>query len=1248
MTETLLQRVALRTLTAPDAIALRWVNAEAESQKSLSYLALDQAARRVIVRLQEQGIKRGDTVVLAFSPGLDFFVTFWGCLLGGVIATPVMPPFVRRDIAAFLNLVRHSEAKGVLCDRRLKRLLTTRAYQHKAGGVARGVRALFKQGSTSQDQPSFVELMRARWIDMSGATSSSEMSAIESSPQSPHNTAFIMYSSGSTRAPKGALTSLLNLDHQLAMNASILDDDQTHVSCWWAPHYHDYGLISGFLNVMYQGCEGVIASPFDFVQRPALWLDMLHKHRGTHTFGPDFGYQLLIKRTRPRERTRHTWDLSQLKVAMSAAEKVRSSTIEAFSTAFEPCGFQRSMFCPAYGLAEHTVGVTISPVGQEPSCQSFIRDSLERDGLAIAVSDERETPLENTRVIELVGNGAPERDIDVKIVRLDEEGEPIKTLQAGQVGEIWVSSPSATLGYFKEPELSKVTYHAHLPHQSPDLSSDLSSDLKSDLSYLRTGDQGFISAENGELFICGRQKDMIIISGKNHYSEDLEATLTAHMATWLRPGRIAAIAYEGQDDDQERLAVVAEARTDDLDRDALFNRVQRCLSEEHRVSVSSITLIRAGSIPKTSSGKLRRFKIRQDLMNDELEVIKDGTWRAPSASLKLTQDLESLCEEVIKAIKHISGHAGESVTADTQITDLNLSSLELMQLSEVLNISHPHRVILVRDLFGLKTIRDIAHLVAEDTSANSAQSHRAPPINAHANSVLPRVYEIAHPVTFSQSSILTHHFLSLQRGSEWTIPLRAWLDGPLNIDKLKASFVTIAQRQWALRTRFELKPDGSYEQWIDPQLSLNTFHIIDVDDDQEALRRGLKSTSIALDINLSVIRIDVYQVHATRALLQVMIHHTAADGWSVGILRDELIAAYGADSLQREEADHTSRLYQQIDVAYWQRELHRQSYFEPSLSYWRSALQRPIPYLQLEIERELRSATDGLVAPLTLSADHVRMLRDVAHRWNTSINVIFLTAYAAVLCRRYRQESLIVQVPVAGRTQEMRSIIGGFADATLIQIDVPWRTPVQSLVHTNHDHVYSALERWVPFSILVESLALTPQDLSRLSWVVLNVEQNVTSRDTQPYQMGDLELTPHQAPSVESTIMPAYAQSVMDLNLTASGSLIGQWAFKQTLITRGELDELSLRFCDVLETIAQTSSSSAQSRTQVHDISMNIPWLYDHEERSSQLDSQLDSQFDSSALFGESDSLFDDVNTSISEGHERTPQFSSADLFSDD
>jgi acyl-CoA synthetase (AMP-forming)/AMP-acid ligase II len=389
--------------------------------------------------------------------------------------------------------------------------------------------------------------------------------------------ALLQYTSGSTAAPRGVMVSHGNLLHNLGHSAALARHDHQSVSVSWLPVNHDMGLIDGVLQPVSSGFAAYLMAPAAFLQRPSRWLQAISRYGATHSGGPNFAYDLCARRIADDERD--ALDLSTWRIAFNGSEPIRRSTMEGFHRRFAPCGFRWEAFRPAYGLAESTLLVTSSRPGDAPS---FIDIEPGRSLVSCGVV-----------------NCAPR----IRIV----EPATRTAVHEGAVGEIWVSSDSVARGYWNRPRESAATFHAYMEgtHDGP---------------YLRTGDLGCIV--EGRLFVTGRIKDLLIVRGVKHYPQDIEATVErAHPI--LRPGSCAAFAVQQTGD--ERIAIVAEVEprrdVSAAELEHAMLAVRRTVSEVHQVAPLSISLITAGTLPKTTSGKLQRFLCRDGLAARTFEVL---------------------------------------------------------------------------------------------------------------------------------------------------------------------------------------------------------------------------------------------------------------------------------------------------------------------------------------------------------------------------------------------------------------------------------------------------------------------------------------------------------------------------------------------------------------------------------------------------------------------------------------------------
>jgi acyl-CoA synthetase (AMP-forming)/AMP-acid ligase II len=564
---------------------------------SLTYAELDLRARALATLLQEQRVS-GERVVLLHPPGLDFVVAFFGCLYAGAIAVPAYPPKHNR------NLLRlHS----IISDAQPSMALTTTP-------------VLARLESTIKED---INLGSMRWLAMDVLDPSAAQCWREPSITG-KSLAFLQYTSGSTATPKGVMVSHENILHTTADIRHGLEHKPDSVMVTWLPAFHDLGLIEGILQPTITGFPSIMMPPSAFLQQPGRWLRAITRYRGTYSAGPNFAYDLCIKKTTPEQR--EMLDLSSWEVAVTAAEPVNKGTMEDFYEAFAACGFRWRAFCPSYGLAEATLKVSASKKPSGPVFCTVEAATLEQNKLievpanhTAHVSEQKQS----TRTIVGCGNA---QSVKFKTIVTIAHPETMEQCSPDQVGEIWVSSPSVAQGYWNKPEETTRTFQAYLADTGEG-------------PFLRTGDLGFL--RDGELYITGRLKDLIIIEGRNHYPQDIEKTVEdTHPA--LHAGCSAA--FSVITNGKERLVVaievnryyrpLVESTTGELtasregaqmlDTKKLLKQVRAAVAEEHDILLSELVLLKTGTIPKTSSGKIQRQACRAGYINQTLELWSDS------------------------------------------------------------------------------------------------------------------------------------------------------------------------------------------------------------------------------------------------------------------------------------------------------------------------------------------------------------------------------------------------------------------------------------------------------------------------------------------------------------------------------------------------------------------------------------------------------------------------------------------------
>ncbi len=589
---TVLDRFRDHVRQRPDSDLYVFVDAKGRDTERLTLGQFAARIDRLAAHLTgELGFAPGDQLLLVYPPSANFVTAFVACLRAGLVPVPLAPPNpfkLGADLKAFEAIAADSAAVAVL---------TEKSYL-RARRLAAAKDLFARRGGAWSNLP---------WHRTDRAGPGDGTDAGDGGPvhvPDPGAPAFLQYTSGSTSSPKGVMISHANILHQLEINARDLGFCADSRLVAWVPHFHDFCLVSGILSALYGNGVLYLMSPITFLRRPHLWFEVMSRIRATHTAAPDFAYRLAVRKTTAEQR--RGWDLSALEVTMSAAEPIRASTVDAFLADFAEAGLARQAFCPAYGLAEHTVGVSVAGRRRRRVDRPLLE--LQRK---VAVAGDGEGGGEGDGdhdLLTLFGCGPPSAQVDVRIVDPDSRRE----LPAGQVGEIWVDSPSKALGYYGRPELTARIFEAHLAGGGPN-----------GRGYLRTGDLGFL--HEGEVFVTGRLKDLIILRGRNLYPQDLEeSAFSSH--PMIRPGR--AVAFAAPDPEangaaeRERIVVMMEigARKaspqllDEVVR-AARSRVQR----DHEISCDVLLVAPPGEILKTTSGKVRRQACRQAYLDGALD-----------------------------------------------------------------------------------------------------------------------------------------------------------------------------------------------------------------------------------------------------------------------------------------------------------------------------------------------------------------------------------------------------------------------------------------------------------------------------------------------------------------------------------------------------------------------------------------------------------------------------------------------------
>ncbi|MET0399701.1 MAG: condensation domain-containing protein, partial [Longimicrobiaceae bacterium] len=962
----LVELLRLRAEADPDRIAYTFLQGGEVEEGHVTYGELDLRARAVAARLQALGA-RGTRALLLYPPGLEYIAALFGCFYAGVVAVPAYPPRRNKPDPRLQSIVADCAPTLALATREL----------------------LDESERLCAHTP---ELSGLRWIATEDVPS--DEAEAWTDPEARGDTlAFLQYTSGSTAAPKGVMVSHGNLLHNFAVIEGFTGYTPETRSVIWLPPYHDMGLIGGILQPLFTGYWAALFSPVAFIQRPARWLEAISRYRATSSGGPNFAYELCVHSMRPEERA--ALDLSHWEIAFNGAEPVRSETLRAFSEAFAPSGFRARAFFACYGLAEATLMVTGSQPAELPVERAVDAEAL-GEGVVLEAAPEGR--------YRLVGSGRSAPSQRVIIV----DPATLRECAPDRVGEVWVSGPSVAQGYWGLAEATAETFGAFMAETGEG-------------PFLRTGDLGFLDGE-GELFVTGRLKDLIVIRGRNHYPQDIEATAVGSHAG-LRPGGGAAFSVD--EGGEERLVVVHEVArqaTAGADVEEVAGAIRRAVAAEHGVQVHTVALVRPGGVPKTSSGKVQRRACRARLLAGDLPLVGQSvraeveTAAAPHpVTVGLTREgleaaevgerqalLEAL---VVERAAQVLGVDPAGVDREQPLVGLGLDSLRAMELKGALEASLGAVVPISSLLDDTRIDRLAAELLAEMFAAPAEARSRARPVVGEA------------PLSFAQERLW---FLDRLRPGSTAYNLAGALRirGAVDAGALRRGLEEVVRRHEVLRTVFaeaagrpvqRVRATGSLRL---PEVDLSR---LEPQQRESAARRAAEAVARApFDLETGpLFRARLLRLHAGEQLLVLGMHHIVGDGGSAGVLIRELAALYPA-MLAGEASPLPPLPTQYADWALRQREGLRGEVVEEQLAYWRERLRGVAP-LAMPTDRarppvqSFRGATHRFEVP----AEDMDGVRALARSEGATPFMALLAAWDLLLARYSGEDDVAVGTTVS-------------------------------------------------------------------------------------------------------------------------------------------------------------------------------------------------------------------------------------------
>ena len=1117
----------------PEALAYALLRDNLEIERQLTYAQLEQVVRSLAGHLART-FPTGTRALVLYPQGLDAACAFWACAGAGLVPVPAPAPDpirLKYGLPRLRSIIEDAHASLILTTSRIAALSSELALTNETGPIT----------WVATDQP-YDSLDSIEW------------------PQ-PHDSAlaYLQYTSGSTATPRGVMISQRNvLAHCKALSRSGGVSDSSRSLCW-LPYFHDYGLLHGILAPFYAGIPAYLMSPVTFLRRPLRWLDAVSRFAITHSGGPNFSYEACLR----AERQQPGWqaDLSRWMVASCGAEPIHPETVEQFINTFGPRGFRRTTFAPAYGLAEATLLVTVKRAEAEPS---VLRVAAE----ALADSIVKEAPASEQGTRTLVGCGEPLEDTHVRIVHPTTHVECPPSV----VGEVWLTGAGIGAGYWGKPEATDTTFHAALAGSGEG-------------PYLRTGDLGFL--HRGELFLTGRLKDLIIVRGRNYYPHDLEwSAQQAHPG--LRRGYGAAFSIEGQTGERVVLVHEIEKHVPESDLADVVNCIRRVLAEEYELELHTVVLIKSGTIPRTSSGKIQRGACKAAFEAGQLAVVSVSALDSAqdvetegisneSPQTALETGLADIWQEVL---------GGPPPHRHANFFALGGNSLLAAQVvARILDVFHVELPLSV--LFESPTLSALAARIGElRTSPDDAEGGGARIPLVPLRSTPTREGRI--PLSPSQQRLW---FLEqVHPGSAINhIAMSVRICGPVNPEVLERSVRAITRRHEMLRTRFgSERGEGFAEVSSEAIVTIGRHDFQAVDPAAQDIQvqqflRAERSQPFALRQG-PLFRVTLLRLAQGVHVLAVTFHRLVADGWSLRIFWKELALLWEAGG-DVQEARLPTLTVQYADYADWQRTRLDQGLREIHRAYWIRQLSGARPPAELPIDRQRPKVRtfEGGIRSRSLSPELSAGLDHFCQRQNLTTFMVLYAVFATWL-HRYTQESdIVIGSIVAGRRRrELEDVMGYCVNTVALRADLAdgltgheLLTQIRRVVVQAYDH------QELPFEEVIEALSLQRErSLSPLFNVMIVCEDDPLSTFT----VRDLQIAylPWEPTASEFDLVLMVVNKVNGLELAF---LHDSTIFDDSTIDRmlGQLEILLEEFLKQPEArLDQLSLLTAEERRNIH------------------------------------------------------------------
>jgi len=981
--------------TRPNDILYRYIEDEEKEPLTLTYDQVHYEAKKIASNLLST-CRKGDRALMLYPAGLEFITAFLGCLYAGLIAVPAYPPRKNQKLNRLKSIINDAEATVVMTSK-------------KASEIAK---PLFKHDEGLKD---------IYWL-VTDSSDLNEPDNIELNIES-DDIAFLQYTSGSTGNPKGVMVSHANVMSNMEVIYQSCGHNEKSKLGSWLPHFHDMGLMGGVLQPLYGGLEITFMAPSYFLQKPIRWLKMMSDYKTTSTAGPNFAYDLCVEKIKDEDL--EGLDLSHMILALNGAEPVNNDTLIKFSEKFAKCGFKSKVHFPSYGMAETTLMLTAGDFDKEAKVLTI--DSVDLQSGVITALNKPDVGTQD-----LVSSGRPWLDHEVIIVDTD----TFNTVENDRVGEVWVRGSSITQGYWKNPLKTAEDFNAY------------TNDTKQG-PYLRTGDLGFL--DDGELFICGRAKDLLIIRGKNYFPQDIEMVISFASES-LSQGNTAAFSIDI--DGREHLVIAQEVKRTamrNFDKDAIFDNMKETIGMHCELQIHDIVLLRPGQILKTSSGKIQRQANRKAYLENEFKTLaryleddeetKDSTCRnkeviEPKQDSSTKEKYSQISLWLKNELSALTKTPKDRIKEDKNLMSFGLDSLASVELQDKISETYGIEIELV-SFYDYPTIKELAPYINEliKTTKSTTKKAKIPPIvPLHDNK-----FEKFQLNDIQQAYLLGRNPDMILGNT----PCFAYaeLNSPnVNLDKLEKAWNLLVQRHEMLRCFMNKDITQQIIETVSYQkiLPIDLTHLNEEEIKEHLLiAREKKTSDIPNPCALPLVNIDVYLLPNGIKKLHMYVDMLVCDASSMFILLKDLQHFYNFPDTPLEKLDISFK-----DYLHYEEEHKDGEHYTKSLNYWRARLETlpSGPELALETQPVEIKKPHFTRRTFKLNASAWKRFQSIAANLNATPTAVLLSLYAKVLATWSNGPNFCINLTHFHRIQahkDVNSLIGDFTSLIPLEVNIP-------------------------------------------------------------------------------------------------------------------------------------------------------------------------------------------------------------------